>query len=297
MCMLGGRPSSYRSQPKLSGTNIFCRWLPDGRQALVYGMNIEAEEALAMVLPLPLPPGSADDAVRFVDMQYPKFFVEMNDGFPAITVMQAAPRGGFGGGGSTKSRPQLEVHKSGDFVASFVPSIDDFDRLDPRFRLAPTVWNDLPTYADWGFAVFTLAEPAHDKGILQRLFKKDEQRTIRPMSLTFPSRFDALFFPTVHVHDGQVHAVADFDHFLYWQATDRAAVVQNRLPEQKVVEIPDLTQPRDIFDEYSRVTDKSAHGFLDIDRTAGLIDGSAVIRRERIRGRIANEDHWLLNEA
>lgn len=28
---------------------------------------------------------------------------------------------------------------------------------------------------------------------------------------------DKLFFPTIHIHDGQVHDAADFDHYLYYQ--------------------------------------------------------------------------------
>ena len=290
MCMLSGGPSSYTSQPKLSSTNIFCRWMPDGSQALVYGMNIEAEDPLAMVIPLPLRPGSADDAVRFVDMSYPRFFVELNAGFPAVVVHMPAARGGGGGGGVQKVRPRLPVHKSGDFIASFVPSIGDFDRLDPRFRLAPTVWNELPTYADWGFAVFALADVAQ-RSFFERLFGMG-RRTIRPMSLTFPSRFDALFFPTVHVHDGEAHAVADFDHFLYWQASE-GGIVRGRLPSRKVAEpaAPPLLYG---FDDYSRVTDAPATKFLDVARAAGLVDGGAVVLRHRLVGELENADHWHL---
>ena len=38
------------------------------------------------------------------------------------------------------------------------------------------------------------------------------------MAFSFPRRDHLqLFFPTVHIHDGKVHATADFDHTLYCQ--------------------------------------------------------------------------------
>ena len=48
------------------------------------------------------------------------------------------------------------MHDVGEFEASFVANIGDFSRLDRRFRIALEVWAELPTYADYGFAVFKL---------------------------------------------------------------------------------------------------------------------------------------------
>ncbi len=45
MCCFSG---SVRS---VSGTQIFARGMPDGRQVLVYAMSFEADVDLAMVLP------------------------------------------------------------------------------------------------------------------------------------------------------------------------------------------------------------------------------------------------------
>ena len=43
-------------------------------------------------------------------------------------------------------------------------------------------------------------------------------RTVHPMAFEFPRRAPAaLFFPTVHIHDGEVHETAMFDHRLYCQ--------------------------------------------------------------------------------
>lgn len=45
------------------------------------------------------------------------------------------------------------------------------------------------------------------------------------MAFRFRTRHpDRVFFPTVHVHDGEVHETADFDHQLYYQlANERSA--------------------------------------------------------------------------
>jgi hypothetical protein len=181
----------------VSGTSIYTRGSPRGGQLLVYEMNVAAREPVAMVLPLPVPMGTGEGAVRFINLERaPKFFAHMRDGFVVMT------RGSFGDVGA----PQLAVHDVGAFEASFVPRIVDFDRLDSRFRLPRQAWDALPAYADWGFAVFKLKSVS------------SEPRPVHPMAFEFPRRDPTqLFFPTVHVHDGRVHSRAGFDHALYCQ--------------------------------------------------------------------------------
>jgi hypothetical protein len=195
----------------VSATNIFARAAPggappggpaaSGQQYLAYSMTLAAPEDLAMILPLPAPQGVREDAVRFIDLSgYPEFFDHLANGFPeeqtdGDELELSASLG-------SKAAP-LAVVDVGSFQASFVPTIADFDRLDPRFRLPTDVWPRLGRYASFGFAVFRL---------------KAGQHRIHPMALTFlradPTK---LFFPTVHVHDGEVHETADFDHALYCQ--------------------------------------------------------------------------------
>jgi len=47
----------------VAGTTIFARPMADGSQPLVYSMAFAAAEELAMIPPIPVPPGSAEDAV------------------------------------------------------------------------------------------------------------------------------------------------------------------------------------------------------------------------------------------
>jgi hypothetical protein len=202
----------------VSGTRIFAASKGDGRQFLAYSMSLAVDSDVAMVLPLPVPPRSAEDAVTFVDLSaLPRFFDIIE-----ATFDEPPPNdGSLSLSRSAAPQSKLVVHDVGDFEASFVPAIADFARLDTRFRLPEQVWSTLPQYADWGFAVFKLrkkhVQEAAPRGLLSRIFGGAPKTTFHPMAFDFPRRDPArgLFFPTVHIHDGMVHAKARFDHTLY----------------------------------------------------------------------------------
>ncbi len=202
MCMFAGFVH------EVSSTDIFARASDASRQVLVYSMALTASTDVAMVLPLPVPPGSAENAVRFIDLEdYPKFFSDLDLAFPRKTVVPSDGRLVFR---ALAGRPRLVVHEVGTFEASFVPTRQDFSRLDPRFRLPDDVWQALPGYDDWGFAVIKLKPMA-------------SRTTVHPMAFEFPRRTpDQLFFPTVHVHNGRVEPWATFDHQLYCQEVDES---------------------------------------------------------------------------
>ncbi len=160
-----------------------------------------------MVLPLPVPPGSAEKAVQFIDLSaYPEFFDDLDLAFPdprsEDTFLGEEVRLSLG------VQQPLVVHEVGSFEASFVPTRHDFSRLDQRFRLPDDVWQALPGYDGWGFAVF-------------KLRPMSRRTDVHPMAFEFPQRNpDRLFFPTVHVHNGRVEPWATFDHQLYCQDVD-----------------------------------------------------------------------------
>ncbi|TLD70411.1 hypothetical protein FEM03_11810 [Phragmitibacter flavus] len=190
------RPVDY-----VNNTRIFAR-LGDGvNQFIAYAMSIGANEELAMVLPVPVVPNSGEKAMKFIDLsKYPRFFEDMESGFPALRRKQAGP---FSTDRATPRAAKLEVVSVGSYDASFVPTVADFTRLDERFRFPADTWKKLPGYANYGFAVFKL---------------KPTRGPVHPMAFTFPSAHpQQLFFPTVHIHDGEVHAKAEFDHTLYCQ--------------------------------------------------------------------------------
>lgn len=160
-----------------------------------------------MILPLPVAAEQREQAVRFINLEgYEGFFTDMNRAFPrpqssTLSLSGATPR---------NTAKTLEVEHVGSFEASYVPSVADFGRLDERFRLPAGTWEKLPAYRNFGFAVFKL---------------KSGNTRPHPMALTFCSAMPGtLFFPTVHIHDGQVHEYEEFDHMLYAQGWTNALI-------------------------------------------------------------------------
>lgn len=247
-------------------TRIFARPLAGGRQALMYDMSVELSTDVAMVLPLPVPPRTPDGEVHFVDLsEATDIFDSLNGCFvgPQPRSKSIAP-----------SAAPLPVVQVGDFVASFVPSMDDFGRLDPQFRLSRQILGALDVDG-WGFAVFQLKAPPPPPA---RSFwagltsPKARPASIRPhpMAFTFP-RVDPtrLFFPTVHVHDGRVAEYAAFDHMLYAQG----ATCQAPAPMLWTRGQTDVT-------------------FVPEQALEIVAEGAPIWRRE-IKGRHPNRDVWI----
>lgn len=238
----------------VADTKIFARNAGNGRQYLVYKMKFEAKVDVAMILPLPVPPKSMEGDVRFLNFaEYPNFFADMESGFPEPLSKTA---GTFGGGsGGFGGRAPLAVVDVGQFEASFVPTVNDFDRLDERFRLPGGTWEkELPQYRDWGFAVFKLKK-GHGK--------------VHPMAFDFPRRMkNQFFFPTLHIHDGEVHDKADFDHVLYLQVTGQHA---GKLSDW-------------------RESPRPASNFMKVAKCQSVISGTGHIYRHEIKGEQKNRD-------
>jgi hypothetical protein len=57
-------------------TSIFCRMGARGNQVVIYSMVLEAEQDLAMVLPVPVAEQRDEDSVSFIDLSLsPDFWV------------------------------------------------------------------------------------------------------------------------------------------------------------------------------------------------------------------------------
>lgn len=237
---------------RVANTRIFSRRIDETHQAIAYQMEFAADSDLAMILPLPVVVGSPEKAVKFINLkEYETFFDDLNNAFPRPKSLgRGVPPAASGG----DPIPELEVQSVGSFEASFVPTVADFHRLDKRFRIEPEVWKKIPAYADYGFAVFKLKKGDHK---------------VHPMALSFPSRHpDKLFFPTVHIHDGEVHDKEHFDHQLYCQVQRPGLFEMTKWDES-----PGL-----------------AKAACKVDKSQGLISGDAHIYRRSIVGDFANKD-------
>ena len=234
-------------------TRIFARLISKERQAIAYQMSIDAPEDLAMILPIPVVQPAKEDAVEFVSLEkYEDFFKDLEKGFPRPPTKSSRAYDSA----SLPETLELEVHSVGSFDASFVPTVADFTRLDARFKLPEGTWDKLPTYKNYGFAVFKLKKGSSD---------------VHPMAFTFPSEIAKeakLYFPTVHIHDGEVHAKEDFDHLLYAQTWTGAAM------------------PGQTWRESSQL----ASQFSKAEKSKGLIWEKGHVYRREMVGNLKNED-------
>jgi hypothetical protein len=161
-------------------------------QTLVYEMQFDATESVAMILPVP-----ASRDLTFLDLS------ARPDAFAVIGALFPVEMPTTRGGGTYRPAP-LEVQRVGAFDASFAPSLADLPRLDARLALGDGVREALSSYDGYGFAVFRF-----DAG-------RGKQH---PFGYRYAAIEPALFFPTVHVHDGTKPQLAWFDHALYFQGT------------------------------------------------------------------------------
>jgi hypothetical protein len=239
-----------REIDSVHNTRIFARSHSDGRQFIIYSMSISAKEDIAMVLPIPVVPGSGEKAVQFIALDaYPTIFNDMAKGFPA-PVYRSRGNDPFAAAAAVP-KPKLEVQRVGAYDASFVPTVADFSRLDERFRLPDGTWEKLPGYKGFGFAVFKLCKGTHN---------------VHPMAFSFPSANpDRLFFPTLHIHDGKVHEKAQFDHTLYCQGAG--------LKTGEWQESPGI-----------------ANQFMTTNKTQGIILGAQHLYKRTLSGMLTNTD-------
>ena len=253
------------SQPvtSVSRTRIFARKSSAIAQFLVYQMNYESPQATAMILPIPVKQPAQDRSFRFVDLKhYPNFFDDLARGFPFNSSAS------FSIGCSLPSDPlaekKLKIFKVGNYVASFVPTLQDFSRLDDQFRLPDTLSSPSSLYQDFGFAVFQLAE-----GSLEP----------HPMAFEFETSNSGLFFPTLHIHDGTIQPEEEFDHALYLQH----AGFDSQVYGYRNNDFED-TATRWIRSKYT------ADCFCRCADTDGLVKQNLLVHRKLIVGKHTNQD-------
>jgi hypothetical protein len=107
---------------------------------------------------------------------------------------------------------------------------------------------------EFGFAVFKL---------------KAGHAQAHPMAFRFPTALKSeTFFPTVHIHDGEVHAEAEFDHVLYAQLTIEQAMQADGWTESEGL----------------------ASSHINARRAGALVDRRGHVYRKAIKGKRKNED-------
>ncbi len=252
-----------QSVQSVANTRIFARLTGQGGQFLVYQMDYQSLTPNAMILPLPAALPAKEESIRFLSLkEYPQFFRDLDRGFPGEPVSRSR---NLPISSQLETKSQLVVHDVGDYVASFVPHMDDFDRLDPRFVIPQSSWNKIPGYADYSFAVFQL---------------KSLGGTVHPIAMEFQTRWpEQIFFPTVHIHDGEVHDKEHFDHLVYLQ---NSAWDDGVLPYAS----PEASDPATKFVRSKWL----AKQFINMGKANGLVAADQLVHRKAMQGYLPNSD-------
>jgi hypothetical protein len=255
----------FSAKTEVHATTIFARMVKPGMQVLAYQMKYSAEKPTAMILPVPVALPAREDSLRFKNLkEYPTLFEDLARGFPMITRHSSGSKGVPEAQVAAAAAP-LAVHEVGDFIASFVPSVADFGRVDPQFAIRKDVWDKIPAYKDYGFAVFQL---------------KQLSGSPHPIAFEFDSRLPStIYFPTVHIHDGSVHEKDDFDHALYLQAP----VADQHAGDY---EGPDAVDRATGFVR----SNGPAKDFSDPSKSQGLIDPDLLVHKITMKGSLPNRD-------
>jgi hypothetical protein len=248
----------------VSRTRIFGRLTKQKSQFVAYQMRYASKLTNAMILPVPIQANAKKRPIRFIDLSaYPAFFRHLERGFPKPkSIIESR---------TVESAPQhdsLRVHKVGQFEASFVPTINHFQKLDPRFSISKSIWSKVPDYSDYGFVVFQLHELSGEP---------------HPMAFEFNTRLtDTIFLPTIHIHDGEVHRLEKFDHTMYVQNSDLDLAAGDYQGHKLW----------DLKSGWAR-SYSSAEKFIDVKRANDLIAGDLKVHRKNMKGTFANEDQFI----
>ena len=293
MCIITAEEeeASRRYWIKVSKTNIFARHTKPGYQAIAYSLSIASRTRAAMILPLPVVPGSGENALKFIDLSgYPDFFIDLSRVCESEHQIEYLDFDDFDAGEENET---LLVHDVGDYEASYVPTMADFGRLDPRFRLANEIWKKMPNYNNFGFAVFQLKITLSKK-------EEETENAVHPMAFEFPTRnSEKLFYPTVHVHDGDYHSEAGFYHTFYCQRDKARSEFKyqrdllyrrNPTPAEKYEEA--LTGPFEGYDWYLRSND-IASNLIQTNKCQGIVDPDKKLYGMVLFGDFPNSDIWL----
>ena len=241
MCIFSGKIN------EVTNTCIFARMTSPKVQAIVYQMAMDAPQDVAMILPIPVIPGAKETDLRFINLKtYSNFFNSLERGFESRDPFAS----------SLGKENDLQVHQVGSYIASFAPNMASLSKLDRRFQLPAGILEKAGPYADYGFAVFQ--------------YKPGKQK-VHPMALVFATRFaDRLYFPTVHIHDGEVHEKEKFDHNLYCQLQGGGGRAMLDWEESS----------------------SNAIVFAQAGLSQGILNPATHVYRLAMRGEFENKDQW-----
>lgn len=196
---------------RVNATKIFsCFTENQSRQFVVYSNQVTTPLTNnMMILPVPNP-----NSVEFINFShYPQFFEDCQKNFVRYRPPEYYATRSFSASLDMTERTVLPIFQVGSYIASIVPSVRDFDRLNPRqFPVPPDLHAVLAKQydADFGFICCRLKQGTH---------------SYHPFAYAHDIHQGGLMFlPTFHYHShtysGLKDISADWDHVIYTVGTD-----------------------------------------------------------------------------
>jgi hypothetical protein len=256
---------------------MFARLDGVGNQYIVYSVEYSSPTDVALILPIPVVPGDA--SVQFVPMDcYDDFFNNLASGFVAPSTGRWIQD--MSGGGETFA--VQSVRPKGAF---YVPTFDDFARLDLSLRPSVDLLDKFPNYRDFGFVVLKLPStdlPAGTGGLsAQALLELRQQygcevvspARLSPIAFRFASREPrCVYFPLTIFEGDEYKPIVEFDHTLYLQHDK----LGNEFAQHHVGHVS-----------------LRASNFMRDSGKDGVVHPRSCCFRRILRGSAANQDLWV----
>lgn len=195
----------------VNATKIFSCFTDDeSRQFVVYSNEVSTNaKNNMMILPVPHP-----SSVELIDLShYPSFFQDCEKNFVKYRPPHLYASRSLTASLNYSERPPLPIFNVGSYIASIVPSVYDFDRLNPYMfpvssDLRATLQQEYTS--EFGFICCRLKQGRH---------------TYHPFAYSHAKHSGGLMFlPTFHYHPHNSsydsHIGADWDHVIYTVGTD-----------------------------------------------------------------------------
>ena len=222
---------------QVNATKIFsCFTEDETRQFVIYSNQVTTNhENNMMILPVPNP-----NSVDLINLsQYPDFFEDCQKNFHRYNPPQLYATRSLAASLDHYERPPLPVFNVGSYIASIVPSVLDFDRLNPRHFPVPVDLHNVLRHQydnEFGFICCRLKRGNH---------------SYHPFAYSHSKHSGGLMFlPTFHYHphgsSSVRHFDADWDHVIYTVGTDLDSTRQDNYRFQPSNEFKIYKLPEDV---------------------------------------------------
>lgn len=209
MCIFGDDVAIVKN------TRIFVAPTKGGHQITVYQNTIQSFNKNAMILPIPINTSKKipHKSIQLLDLSTDNNLFDNLDKIFLKPPPYQDNNWGYDHD-NEDSDDYHEVYKIGLYKMSIIPNINSIDRLNIKeFNIKASIFESLRGHYLTGFAFLVCQfdgqsekEKMHPIGYIHDSYMNDGKKV--------------LFVPTLHIHDGEIHKMENFDHLIFSLKTD-----------------------------------------------------------------------------